>query len=192
MKASRFIFVGLILTLPLGLQAQKDSVKGWEVSTAFLFGSANNVGDAGLMLINNYEYYFHPNISVAAQLAFFHSFVTVSNYPGDPYTWINTFDAFTTGIYLNHTARFNGNRNFVKFSAGPAYFHSVSYDGYLAPYHRAEVDYDFANRLGFGLMLEGGGKISDRLSLGLLLNVDSYYIFGDITVLGVNAHFNLR
>lgn len=186
------LFLTIALMIPYELLSQKDSTRGWEVSTAFSFGSANNVGDPGLILTSNYEYYFHQNLSVSAQAGFFHSFLTVNDYGLQNPIYINTFSAITAGIYLNHTARFNQNRNFVKVSAGPAYFHSISIYQDDAFNQSPYTHYDVASRLGFGLSMEGGGKVSEKVSLGLVLIVYSYYIFGDITVLGVNAHFNMR
>jgi hypothetical protein len=48
---------------------------------------------------------------------------------------------------------------------------------------------DEALDLSYHISLEGGGKISDKVSIGLVLDIFSYQIFGDITTLGISLTF---
>lgn len=88
----------------------------------------------------------------------------------------------------NHTTLFNRGKNFVKICVGLPYFNTRSLykDGNPIRTHM-----DNASKLGYGLSIEGGGKLSEKVSIGLALDVYSYYIFGDITVIGTNLHFKL-
>jgi hypothetical protein len=174
---------------PIFLLAQMDTVRPWEISTAFSYGSENNYGNPGFMLTNEAEYNFLRKMSASAKVGFFHSM-----------PWFRPDDAFFSysslviGGNLNHTTRFNNNKNFVKVSAGLNYVHSFNLiardiDPRTSYYNRAQVE--TVSKLGYNLSLEGGGKLSEKVSMGLLLQIYSYQIFGDIIVLGPNIHFKL-
>lgn len=180
------IFAGLILIPTLGLCQTTEHSKRWEISTAISYGSENDLGNGGFMLRNDFEYLFHRTISGSIRVGFFHAHPGRFTYESHK----RTFSGLTGGLYLNHIARFNQERNFVKASAGLAYFNtrSLYQDGNPLDI-RTHVD--IASKLGYGLSLEGGGRLSGKVSIGLALDVYSYYIFGDITVIGTNLHFKL-
>jgi hypothetical protein len=174
---------------PFFLLAQIDTVRTWEVSTAFSYGSENNYGNPGFMLTNEVGYNFYRQISASAKVGFFHSMPWFS--PEDAFF---SYSSFVIGVNLNHTARFNKNRNFVKISAGLNYVHSYNLiaqdiDPLTSYYNRAQVE--TVSKLGYNLSLEGGGKLSEKIAMGLVLQIYSYQIFGDIIVIGPNIHFKL-
>lgn len=169
----------LILVIAYPLAAQTGDGK-WAISTGFSYGSENNWGNPGLMILNEYEYRFSRSLSVGARIGLFHSLPLFI-----PDGFYFQYSSLSLGTYLNHTTNFNRNRNFVRLSAGPSYFHY----NYLAAGSQAE--YDAASRFGYGLGLEGGGNLSEKVSMGLMLNIYSYHIFGDIIVVGINGHFRL-
>lgn len=182
----KLAFVVLILIPTIGLCQTTAPAKRWEISTALSYGSENNLGNGGFMLRNDYEYLFHRTISASIRVGFFHSHPNKFNNE----LFKSTFSGLTAGLYLNHIAVFNGDKNFVKISAGPAYFNtrSLYQDGNPLDI-RTHVD--VASKLGYGLSLEGGGRVSDKVSIGLVVDIYSYNIFGDITVIGTNIQFKL-
>ncbi|GIL24477.1 MAG: hypothetical protein BroJett042_29900 [Bacteroidota bacterium] len=184
-KTMKAIFVALLFPT-ISLCQTTNHVKHWEVSTTLSYGSENNLGNGGFMLRNEYEYLFHRTISASIRVGFFHSHP--AKFSDEPFK--RTFSGLTAGVYLNHTAVFNQDKNFVKVSAGPAYFNtrSLYQDGSLLD---IRTHMDNASKLGYGLSLEGGGSLSEKVAIGLAVDVYSYDIFGDITVVGVNIHFNL-
>ena len=177
----RVATVAIILSMSvLEVRAQSDEPQRWEVSTALAYGSENNYGNPGFMVINEYEYLFRGGLSASGKLTAFHS---VPWFHPEGFTF--SFSGLSAGAYLNYTTRFNVAKNFVKFSAGPGYFHSNSM---VIDSNTTAESY---GRFGYGLGLEGGSKVGEKVSLGLLLNIYSYDIFGDIIVIGCNAHFRL-
>ena len=182
----KWVLAILILIPAISLCQTSDHVKQWEISTALSYGSENNLGNGGFMLRNDYEYLFHKTISASIRIGFFHAHP--SRFNDEPFK--RTFSGLTGGLYLNHTARFNKNKNFVKVSAGLAYFNTRSLYQDGSP-QDIRTHVDIASKLGYGLSIEGGGRLSEKVSLGLALDVYSYYIFGDIIVIGPNIHFKL-
>lgn len=165
----------------------QDLSKHWEISTSMAFGSENNIGNPGFMLTSECDYFFHKSFSVSARVGFFHSITTKMPFDQST-TFLSNFSALTAGMYLNHINRFA--RNYVRVSAGGAYFHSDTFyqDGSSM---RIDTNVEVVSKLGYGLSLEGGREVSDKISLGLILQIYSYQIFGDLITLGVNAHFKL-
>jgi hypothetical protein len=131
------------------------------------------------MLTVDYSYRFHKAISTSARIGFFYS---IGQYEQPFYS---SFSAISPGLYLNHIVRFSEDKSFVRTSAGIAYFNSYAY------WEDSNTHTEIISKLGYGLSLEGGGRVSEKVDLGLLLSIYSYQIFGDIIVLGVNAHFRL-
>jgi len=183
-------FILVLILAPISLFGQNESQKKtWEISTAFSYGSENNWGNPGFMLTNEVQYNLYRQISVSARVGFFHSIPWF----GFPDTYSSS-SSLLAGVHLNHTARFNKNRNFVKASAGLNYIHSSSLlaqdvDPRSLYYNRAQVE--TVSKLGYYLSLEGGGKLSNKISMGLMLQIYSSQIFGDIIVIGPNIHFKL-
>ncbi|HMR57436.1 MAG TPA: hypothetical protein PLM56_07410 [Cyclobacteriaceae bacterium] len=180
------ILIAILLIPAISWSQTTEHSKRWEISTVLSYGSENDLGNGGFMLRNDYEYLFHKTISASVRVGFFHSHP--SRFNNEPFK--RTFSGLTGGLYLNHTAIFNSERNFVKASAGLAYFNtrSLYQDGNPLD---VRTHVDVASKLGYGLSLEGGGRLSEKVALGLALDVYSYYIFGDITVIGANLHFKL-
>lgn len=179
----------LIFLLPTFSFAQKDSINSLEFSTAFSYGSENNYGNPGFMLTNEIQYNFYQQLSVSTKVGFFHSMPWFR--PSDTYL---SYSSLLAGIHLNHTVWFNKNRSFVKTSIGVDYVHSsnlVAQDlnSQSSYYDRAQVE--TVSKVGYGLSLEGGGRLSNKLSLGLMLQIYSFQIFGDIIVIGPNVRFKL-
>ena len=114
------IFAVLILIPTISLCQTTEHGKRWEISTALSYGSENDLGNGGFMLRNDYEYLFHKTISTSVRVGFFHAHP--GRFNNEPFK--RTFSGLTGGLYLNHTARFNSERNFVKASAGLAYFNT--------------------------------------------------------------------
>jgi hypothetical protein len=165
---------------PVILIAQRDSLRTWEISTSISYGSENNYGNPGLMLVNNYEYHFSKLFSSSYQIGFFHSLPLFH-----PSGFYYSFSSFQTGFFINHYSRFGEGKKFVRTSAGINYFHA----NYLSVASNTETE--SISKLGYGLSLEGGAYISKKTALGLCLNIYSFQIFGDIIVLGLNTRFKL-
>lgn len=176
----------LLLILPSCLlgQSVKTTNRMWEISTSFSYGSENNIGNPGFMLTSEYERFVSKRFSVSGRIGFFYSMPWF--HIDDLGNGFTSYGCLSGGVYLNHTARFAEDRNYVRLSGGLSYFHSTSF---IEPnYIQTEV----ISKFGYGLSLEGGRFVSQKVALGGLLQIYSYEIFGDITVLGVNARFRLN
>lgn len=169
--------------------AQQDKPNHWEISTSFSVGSENNIGNPGFMLTSEGEYFFHKALSVSSKIGFFHSVTTKEKFDANSTTtFLSNFSALTAGLYLNHTNRFG--KNYVQVSAGGAYFHSNTFyqDGSST---QVNTTVQVVGKIGYGLALEGGRSVSEKVGLGLTIQVYSYQIFGDIITIGLNSHFRL-
>ncbi|MBL7859834.1 MAG: hypothetical protein JNJ65_01650 [Cyclobacteriaceae bacterium] len=182
--------VYLVLIFLVSIQTsfcQIEEKKSWEISTSISVGSENNIGNPGFMLTSECEYFFFKAFSVSTKVGFFHSVTSnTSSFPNTDF--LSNFSALTGGLYINHTNRFS--KNYVRVSAGGAYFHS---DAFYQSGSSTQVTshIQVVSKLGYGLSLEGGREVSDKISLGLILQIYSYQIFGDISTIGVNTHFKL-
>jgi hypothetical protein len=181
----------LLLTLTLVLVksaiAQMSEPK-WRFSTSFSYGSENNVGNPGFMLTNEINYRLYKSLEISGRVGLFHSmpwFQVDQNF--------RAFSSLATGVFFHHTKRFAGGAKFVRVSAGGCYFRTNSVGLFFDPpsnrYNRA--DNNSVDRFGLGLSLEGGGRLSPKIDLALLLQIYSFEIFGDIIVLGPNLHIRL-
>ncbi len=167
-------------------QSAEIANRTWEISTSFSFGSENSIGNPGFMLTTEYERAVTSSISISGRMGFFYS-VGGYNFDDD----FLSFGCLAAGVYLNHTARFNEDRSYVRLSGGISYFHSTSHIIYESSPGSFRGETEVLSEPGYGLSLEAGKFISERFGLGGLLQIYSYQIFGDITVLGVNARFRI-
>jgi hypothetical protein len=168
-------------------QSVETASRTWEISTSFSYGSENSIGNPGFMLTSEYERFVSSSISVSGRIGFFYS-VGGYNFDDD----FLSFGCLSAGLYLSHISRFNEGRSYVRLSGGLSYFHSTSHITYEAVTGTFETITEVLSKPGYGLSLEGGKFISERFGLGGYLQIYSYQIFGDITVLGVNARFRIN
>lgn len=186
----RIIAFGMIL-ISFQLFGQAEKPVRWELSTNLTFASENNLGSKGLILANELDYFLTPQVSLSAHSGFFRSFPWFPDYrPGDFFI----ISSFITGLRINHTIRFNNDRNFVKVSGGIDYFNT--YEAIFQDFNAQQQAYQYTklervSDIGYDLSLEGGGQLSDKISLGLCLQIYSYQIFGDIITLGPKVHIKL-
>lgn len=160
----------------------------WIMSISFSYGSENNIGNPGFMLTNEIERMLSKKISVSGRVGFFHSM-----------PWFNPPDSFygysslIAGAHINHSNFFNKGQNFVKVSAGLDYVHSYEFVAFELDqngfYNSTTVDP--ISKFGYGLSLEGGGKLSEKASLSLIVQIYSFQIFADIFVIGPKIQIKL-
>lgn len=183
----KWLCIPLILYYTVSSGQSVGANRIWEISTSFSYGSENNIGNPGFMLTTEYERILTNTLSVSGRVGFFYSM-----------PWFHMDDDFlsfgclSAGLYLNHTSRFNEGRSYVRLSGGFSYFHSTSHITHEAVTGTFETITEVLSKPGYGLSLEGGKFISERFGLGGYLQIYSYQIFGDITVLGVNARFRIN
>lgn len=173
----------------------QDTGRGslWSSTSNLSFGSENNVGNSGILFKQEMGKKISSGFMLSAHISIFHSLPKINKEPsGDK----SQFSAFWTGLNINHLTRFGAEKNFVKLSGGLFYANTTltyvgvsSYipdqTGNLILVERMVRDYN--SRLGYYVGISGGRQISDKVSLGLILDIYSMEIFAEVTTLGVLA-----
>jgi hypothetical protein len=170
MKVIRIVGCLLLANAAWG---QNGGKKNWELSSALSYGSENNMGHYGFGIANRLTFHFHRTLSGSAEFMVFSSIP--SAYPGQ-------YSAVSGGLLVNHTASFKEGRRFVRASAGVAHLVST-----MSGYGPDDGNSAYPALL---MNLEGGGNISDKVSMGLTISTFTSQIFGEIIMLGVN--FSVR
>lgn len=184
MDLVRNLHVIFVLVSSYSLFAQVSDSK-WRLANSVSYGKENNIGNTGFMVTNDLSFNFHKNLSVSARVGIFHSIGRQPEF---------SFSAISGGFYLNHMVVFDKALKFVRASAGFGYFqtNSIVLTEQLLPFNIYNRAYRYSvARFGYGLGLEGGGRISERVDISLFIQIYSYEIFGDIITIGPNIHIKL-
>lgn len=196
----RFFYVNLVIALFIGeLSAQQTGTNrsAW-LSSTLSIGSENNIGYSGLFFKNSFFKEIAKNVATGPSVSFFHAIPSWSIEPG---AQERSFSAFNFGIDILHNQKFGNDKKYVLMGVGAGVINSIilrqgpgvevfDMNGRYVTTYSPHIKETFTE-MSLHVFLEGGGRVSDRVSLGLVIDVYSYHIFGDITVLGINTKVKL-